>query len=188
MTIEKMGRYLVVGSDDGRWDVGDYSECNPIEMSVLAEPGCDDLEKLITIADSDIFTHPELSSTFQKSYREIMRGDCPGWELHAFEVFVGGICLYYCNRETRESGFLWIKGAENLALSFATAKTKLGFSPTYEVHIEHRNGQHCSTVIAEDLGFERYTRELKLLDPNKVNDSLFHEGNQYFRTTKYTGI
>lgn len=184
--------YKVIGGDMN-WEARDYCKCPPIKMSLFCYPDCteplyNNLDELIQLADSDCFTDPRICPGFKKKYAEIMRGHCHNWQLSAFGIFVGGIQLYYGNPRTGEEGFLWIIGAERLALTFQTQRSILGFTPTYSVLIKHENGDHKGTIMEEDFGYVRYKKEFLLIDQKKKDDDIFHKGNQYLRVTEYTGM
>lgn len=186
--------FYVVGSDRDKNSHNDCT-CRPIKMSLLRFPSgrplCDNLEELIELADSDMFSDEglkKLAPDFCENYAEIMRGNRSGWQLGAFRVFYGGIQLYYGNPQTHESGFLWVVGASEMYLKFETPRTKLGFTPTYEVRIEEsRNGRGYDTEIEEDLGYIRREITIKLKDPNQKS-SIFHIGNQIAHVTEYAGM
>lgn len=187
--------YRIIGGDMG-WEVRDFCKCPSISMSLYCRPGqakpdsysYNSMDELIELADSDCFHDLTLCPGFYKKYAKIMRGRCYGWQLSAFSVFVGGIKLYYGNPYTGEEGFLWIVGAERLALTFKTQRSLLGFIPTYTVFIEHKNGVHRETTVTEDFGYIRYEKEFLLIDPDKKDDNLFHDDNQYLAITEYAGI
>ena len=147
--------YLVVGSDCRTWNSEDSGNYESIKMSLghLCGGGID-LEEMIRLTDSDLFHEKfprERSRFFCENYAEIMRGNCPEWQLGAFRVFYGGIQLYYGNRKTDETGYLWITGAEALYLTFETPPMCSGFIPTYRVEIERFKGEVDGTYVEEDL-------------------------------------
>lgn len=188
--------YRVIGANpnDGRkwdWEMDTDPGCVPLEMSFV-ESIVMSQEDVIKLADSDMFMDDEYArenyADFRDNYADILRGECPDWQLNAFRVFVGGVELYFANPKTNDSGFLWIIGAEHLKLTFKAPRTRLGFNPVYEVYIVHENGEHLFTRVDEDLGYIRYENEIKLKDPDKKDDNLFHDDNQYLVVTEYAGL
>ncbi|MCI8980458.1 MAG: hypothetical protein HFE52_07305 [Clostridia bacterium] len=184
--------YLVVGSGKN-WNSHDSSSCRPIKMSLTCwpdsnEPVCDNLEELICLADSDMFTPPDNQEEFSRNYANIVRRNCPDWQLGAFRVFVGGIALYYGNTRNHEAGFLWIIGANNLRLTFEAPRTRLGFAPIYKVDIRHKDGRCFQTCVDEDLGYIRREIYFHLRDPHKADDDIYHRDNQYIEVTEYAGV
>jgi len=186
--------YLVVGS--GRdWNSYNSSKCAPIKMeltrSPLGKPYGIDLNTLIRLADSDCFLDNEetrkMYPEFREHYAEIMRGEFPDWQLGAFRVYYGGIRLYYGNRQTGESGRLWIANAELLRLTFKTPCTRIGFEPIYHVRIDCHSDGECDTEVEEDLGYLRREIHFELKDPNKKTD-IFHTENQILHITEYAGM
>lgn len=184
--------YLVVGSDKN-WNLHDSSSCRPIKMSLTCwpdsnEPECDNLEELIRLADSDMFIPTDNQEEFSRNYANIVRRNYPDWQLGAFRIFVGGIALYYGNTCTHETGFLWMIGANNLRLTFEAPCTRLGFIPSYKVDIRHKDGKCCRTYVEEDLGYIRREIYFHLRNPHKVDDDIYHRGNQYIEVTEYAGV
>lgn len=185
--------FLVVGSNLD-WNRHDSSKCEPIKMSLTCSsagrPRGIDLEEIIRLADSDLFhsKHPrDKNRYFCENYAEIMRGNCPDWQLGAFRVFYSGIQLYYGNRQTGETGFLWIIGAEELCLTFEAPRMRSGFVPTYQVDIDCAKDGLGGTYVDEDLGYLRRELTFELIDPDAKID-IFHENNQILRIIEYAGI
>lgn len=184
--------YLVIGSDCHTWDPDDSSKYESIKMYLehLSASGGSDLEEMIRLADSDLFHEKfprERKRFFRENYAEIMRGNCPDWQLGAFRVFYGGIQLYYGDRKTDETGYLWITGAEALYLTFETPPMRSGFVPTYRVEIERFKGEVDGTYVDEDLGYMRRWLRFKLINPDAKTD-IFHTNNQILHITEYAGI
>lgn len=99
-------------------------------------------------------------------------------------VFVGGIELFYNNIETKEHAFLWIMGRYAATkLKFECAKNCFGFTPTYYVECYSDR-----STIKEDLGYICNEVILKLKDPKKIDDNLFHDNNTVAEITEYAGI
>lgn len=195
------GEYIVIGTNDNsdiKWDEDKVMDCNckPIQMSltrcVANRFGDDDLKAFIGLADSDMFMggyyERKNYADFRKNYAEILRGNRPDWYISAFRLFVGGIQLYLINPQTHDNGFLWVVGARRLDITFQAPRTRLGFAPTYHIKIKHEGGRHLHTEVKEDLGYVRYEGELKLKDPRRKDDDLFHSGNQYFEGMEYAGL
>lgn len=204
MRIEEYRRDLMEGDNGGfsvissisDWNRHDSSRSDPLKMSLTRSeysgyPLGDDWEELIRLADSDCFLADDqtrkLFPDFQKHYPEIMRGECPDWQLGAFKVFYGGIHLDFGNCRTHETAFLWIIGARHLRLTFEAPRTRLGFTPIYEVSIDCNEDGQSVTVVEEDLGYLRREIRFELKDPHKKTD-IFHGGNQYLEITEYAGI
>lgn len=185
--------FLVVGSSRD-WNSHDSSKCEPLKMkltcSTADNPYGIDLETMIRLADSDLFRDKnlkKLAPEFSENYAEIMRGNCPDWQLGAFRVFYGGIQLYYGNRQTGETGFLWIVNAERLCLIFEAPCTRSGFVPTYRIRIECRADGWSDTSVEEDLGYLRRELIFELKDPDK-KPRIFHDDNQVLRVIEYVGM
>lgn len=185
--------FLVVGSNYD-WNSHDSSRCEPIKMRLACSPSGEpygvSLEEMIQLADSDLFHDKKLSAQnrdFCESYAEIMRGNRPDWQLGALRIFYGGIQLYYGNRQTGETGFLWIVGASHLRLTFETPRTRSGFVPTYQVNIDCDTGDWSDTRVEEDLGYLRRELIFELKDPGK-KASIFHDDNQTLRVFEYAGM
>ncbi len=195
MTVERytknlIGRgYRVIGGNV-EWDDCFSDNCSSIKMSVTCSKGgrsYSNIEELIKIADSDLFLSKN-KSDFCDNFPEIMRGNRPDWKLTAFDVFVGGVELYYRNSNLKENGFLWITEAKNLQLTFIAPQTRLGFKPFYKVSIEYIEKSKYITEIEEDLGYIRFRKEIKLKNPYKKSDGIFHEDNQIMYVTEYVGF
>lgn len=195
------GQYVVTGANDNsdvKWNEDQVMDCNckPIQMSltrcVANEFNNDDLETFIKLANSDMFLDGDYErenyADFRENYAEILRGSRPDWYISAFRLFVGGIQLYFVNSQTHDGGFLWIIGARRLDVTFQAPRTRLGFDPTYHIKIGHDSKRHLYTEVEEDLGYVCYEGELKLKDPSKKDDDLFHSGNQYFEGIEYAGL
>lgn len=186
--------YLVVGSDHD-WNSHNSSQCAPIKMSLtrlpLGKPYGIGLDELIRLADSDCFLNNETTKKmypeFRKYYAEIVQGNRSDRQLGAFRVFYGGIRLYYGNRQTGETGYLWIAGAELLRLTFETPRTRLGFKPAYHVRIDCYSDGKCDTEVEEDLGYLRREIHFDLKDPHKKTD-IFHTDNQVLHIFEYAGM
>lgn len=186
--------YLVLGSNRD-WNLHNDSTCVPIKMELTCSPAGrpygNSLEELIRLADSDCFLDDEdtreMYPEFHEHYEEIVLGKCPDWQLGAFRVFYGGIELYYGNRLTGETGYLWIMGASRLRLTFVAPRTRLGFDPTYIVRIDCDKDGHSNTEVEEDLGYLRREIHFELQDANKKTD-IFHTDNQNLRITEYAGM
>lgn len=204
MRIEEYTRDLIEGDNGGfsvvgsasDWQHHDSSRCEPLKMSLTCSKTCghpigDSWEDLIRLATSDCFLPDQetknLFPDFQKRYPEILRGECPNWQLGAFRVFYGGIHLDFGNCQTHETAFLWIIGAKMLRLTFEAPCTRFGFSPTYKVSIDCKNDGQCITEVEEDLGYLRRDIHFELKDPHKKTD-IFHTGNQYLIVSEYAGI
>ncbi len=184
--------YNVIGSTDS-WHLHDSSRCQPIIMSLTKDSDGivyhDNLEELIQLADSDLFLPKERRENlnFYKNYPAIIRGECPDWQLGAFQVFYDGIKLDYGNIRTHETGFLWVIGARRLRLTFHAPRTRLGFDPIYNVINEYSGDEHYLTRVEEDLGYMR--REIDFeLDPSKSSADIFHNHNTIISVTEYVGI
>lgn len=199
MRIEEYARelegdgFLVVGSSRD-WNSHDSSKCEPLKMSLTCSstgnPYGISLETMIQLAESDFFRDKnmkELAPEFSENYAEIMRGNRPDWQLGAFRVFYGGIQLYYGNRQTRETGSLWIVNAERLCLTFEAPRMSSGFVPTYRVRIECDEDGWSDTSVEEDLGYLHRELMFELKDPDKKS-RIFHEGNQVLRVIEYVGM
>lgn len=180
--------YMVVGSstyDIEPYDVDMYA---PIKMSLFcgafcnlapnAGPVYDNLEELIEIAE----VTSDYSEDFAENYAEIMRGNRPDWHLGRFDVYVGGITLYFGNRTTGETGSVCIDEARELWLTFECPRTRLGFDPIYNVRILH--GEDTETMVEEELGYMYRRIYFKLKDSARESDGGFPEDNQYLEITE----
>lgn len=197
-----VSEYIVIGANDRKtnWSDDDTtsSECSPIQMTinkckVLGQPcNTGNMEAFINAVDSDMFKGGYYEqggyTDFRENYADIIRGHRHDWLLSAFRVSVGIITLYFVNPQTLNSGFLWITEAQCLDITFQTSRTRLGFSPVYDIHISHSGKKHNCTRIKEDLGYIRYEGELKLIDPHKKDDDFLHHGNQIYVGVEYAGI
>lgn len=174
------GGFMVMGSTSD-WNLHDSSRCDPIKMSLTCSRFGSQIgigwEELIRLASSDCLLPSkqarEMYPDFQKHYPEIMRGECPDWQLGAFKVFYGGIHLDFGNRQTHETAFLRIVGASMLRLTFEAPRTRLGFIPTYKVRIDCDEDGQSITEVEEDLGYIR--REI-------------HFELKYLEIAEYAGI
>lgn len=138
---------------------------------------------ILKTADSDLFGDPD-QVDFTENYAAIVKGNRPDWQMSAFRVSVGIIGLFYNNIETKDYAFLWITGNYvAVKLTFECAKNYFGFKPTY--YVECHSDQ---STIEEDLGYIRNEVTLKLKDPKKTDDNLFHDNNTIIETTEYAGI
>lgn len=183
------GGYIVHGYN-GDFDnhLGD-DDFKPIQMK-LAEANKMSKERqemywnhLLKTADSDLFGDPD-QADFTQNYAAIIKGKRPDWQLSAFRVSVGSIELFYNNIEIKKYAFLWITSNYGaVKLRFECAKNYFGFKPTY--YVECHNDQ---STIEEDLGYIRNQAMLKLKDPKKTDDNLFHDFNTIIETTEYAGI
>lgn len=189
------GGFSIMGNNRD-WNSHDSSKCTPIKMAltcseVSGNPIGSDWNQLIQLADSSCFADRDLErnmySEFRKHYPEIMRGECPDWQLGAFRVFYGGIYLDYGNCCTGENGFLWVIGARNLRLTFETPRTRLGFDPIYRVSIDCEDDGQSVTLVEEDLGYLRREIRFEIKDPCKKTN-IFHVDNQILHVTEYAGI
>lgn len=191
--------YMVIGADTNlnkRWDfdMNTDKECLPLKMTCPKRPlsaYSNELERLISLSKSDLFDDAgrvSIQHIFVDSYAEIVRGNRPGWYISAFRVFVGGIELFFTGPKDEGHGFSWIIG-NDLRLRFEAPRTRLGFTPTYDISIRvDGKGNSEKTLVTEDLGYVIFENELKLIDPEKQGDNIFHDGNQYITVTEYAGI
>lgn len=199
MRIEEYSRelrgkgFLVVGSSLS-WFDHDSSKCEPIAMDLQRFPDGEPLgigfEEMAQLADSDLFhTEPakDEKRNFCKNYAEIMQGSCRDWQLGAFKVSYGGISLYYGNRQTGETGHLWILDAQRLYLTFEAPRTRFGLVPVYKVWIDCGKDGCCDTLVEEDLGYLRRELTFNLKDPDRETN-IFHDDNQVLTVTEYAGI
>lgn len=171
-TRELVGAGYEIVSVQGDFSENDYySYGAPIEMSMMylhdnsQYPLFDNLEELIKAASVE---YADDEPGFEQIYPDIMRGNRPDWQLSEVQVFPDGIALTYSN-DQRDIGRVIISGIE-LGLTFKTSRTRLGFDPTYKVHISH---DPCGTFtkVYEDLGYMRRIIFLELkenADPRKA--------------------
>ncbi len=198
MRIEKYtrelvdGAYRVIGGSTYSDNIYDYDEYEPIEMSLSKGPfdkraydkngsAYDNFEELVGIAE----VMSEDSEDFAENYAEIMRGNCPDWYLAGFDVSVGEISLNFANQLTGEVGWVKIAGAKRLWLTFKTPRTRLGFDPKYNVHIEHVYGKQRTTV-EEDQGY--LYRFIKFKTKEDAEDNCRKSPQSYMEITEYAGI
>ncbi len=173
---------------------GDFRDCTgdadfkPIQIK-LAEANKMSKERqekywdyILETADSDLFGDLD-QADFTENYAAIVKGKRPDWQLSAFRVSVGIIELFYNNIKTKNYAFLWIKHCCSMRLEFKCAKNYFGFKPTYYVDCHHDK-----SIIEEDLGYIRNEVKLKLKDPKKADDDLFHSDNTIIEITEYAGI
>lgn len=182
--------YLVVGSCRD-WNSHNSSQCAPIKMeltrSPLGRPYGVDLDELISDCVLDNEEAKKMYPEFREHYPAIVRGERPDWQLGAFRVYYGGIRLYYGNRQTGETGSLWIADAVQLRLTFKAPRTQLGFEPTYYVRIDCYHDGECDTEVEEDLGYLRREIHFELKAPYKKTD-IFHTDNQVLHIIEYAGM
>lgn len=189
--------YRIVGSTVYGTENYDYASYKPIEMFLSRGSLCcpapsnrpfyDNLEDLINIAKTEIPCSNAITDDFEENYAEILRGNRPDWQLGGFTVFVGGIELGFGHPESGTVAFLFLVGAQRLWLTFKAPRTRLGFSPVYNVRIKHDGKKHCFTKVEEDLGYTYREVEFKLIDPARKDDIL-HTDNQYLKVTEYTDL
>lgn len=139
-------------------------------------------DRILKTADSDLFGDPD-QADFTENHAAIIKGKRPDWQLSAFRVSVGIIGLFYNNIETKENAFLWITGNYGAKLTFRCAKNHSGFKTTYCVECYHNK-----SIIKEDLGYIRSEAILRLKNPEKTDDNLFHDWNTIIETTEYAGV
>lgn len=181
--------YVVHGyNEDFRGRMGD-ADFNPIQMKLTKADGMSEEQQetywdhILKTADSDLFGDPD-QVDFTENCAAIVKGKRPDWQLSAFRVSVGIIELFYNNIETKDYAFLWVTSNHGtVKLKFECAKNCFGFKPTYCV-----NCYRDQTDIEEDLGYIRNDVTLKLKDPKKADDNLFHDHNTIIEITEYAGI
>lgn len=83
--------------------------------------------------------------------------------------------------ETGGIAFLWLREADGLHLHFECPKTRLGFTPSYEVTINRQ-----TTRVEEDQGYMMRDIRFMLRDPSKGVDS--DVDNQRIAVTEAVGI
>lgn len=180
--------YVVHGYNGDFHDRMGDADFKPIQMKLTK---ADEMPKerqemywdhILKTADSDLFGDPD-QVDFTENYAAIVKGKRPDWQMSAFRVSVGIIELYYNNIETKEYAFLWITGGCTMRLRFECAENYFGFKPTYCVDC-----YHDQSTIKEDLGYIRNEVILKLKDPKKTDDDLFHSHNTIIETTEYASI
>lgn len=184
--------YRVVGSSTYDIEPYDFDSYEPIRMSLSCgafccpapngKPAYDNLEELIGIAEPN---HGE-SEDFEDNYAEIIRGNRPDWHLGGFDVYVGGITLYFGNRTTEENGWVHIIGAKELWLTFKCPRTRLGFAPVYNVRIEHK--KEPLTMVEEELGYMYRRIYFKLRNPDCKDGNIQQRNNQYLEITECVGL
>lgn len=194
-TRELIGEgYTVIGSAAyGRGNFVDFARYTPIAMSLSSgplhnpmpngRPFYDNLEDLIDIAKPTIPDSNEITDDFEENYAEIIRGNCPDWQLGGFSVSVGRISLGFGHPGSGNVAFLDIIGAQRLWLTFRTSRTKLGFDPVYNVHIKHDGQNHLFTRMEEDIGCVYQEIEFKEREYNAPN-----ENRQYLEVIEYTAM
>lgn len=181
--------YVVHGyNGDFRDCVGD-ADFKPIQMKLAkADEMSEERQEeswnhILETADSDLFGDLD-QADFTENYAAIVKGKRPDWQLSAFRVSVGIIELFYNNIETKDYAFLWVTSNHGtVKLKFECAKNCFGFKPTYCV-----NCYRDQTDIEEVLGYIRNDVTLKLKDPKKADDNLFHGHNTIIEITEYAGI
>ena len=118
---------------------------------------------------------------FCKSWYDILRGKRQDWQCSGFRVFAGLVEIYFVRPETGGIAFLWLREADGLRLHFECPKTKLGFTPSYEVTINRQ-----TTRVEEDQGYMMRDIRFMLKDPSKGVDS--DVDNQRIAVTEAVGI
>lgn len=158
--------FTVVGSNIRRYSDQSDCDCDPIRMSLTmcdngmgeARPDGDSLDTLLEFAqvNSSNEEADDEDTEFEKHFAEIFHDEHPNWQLGEFSIHLGAITLWYGNIMTQSTGSIRIRGAQNLRLTFRTARTRLGFDPVYHVRIQYdEHGQHKCTEVEENLGYMR---------------------------------
>ncbi len=183
--------YRILSTSDVYWAHSAYYG-TPIEMSMTylhdgdKHPLHDNLEELIRAADVEL-VDDEDEANFMDLYPEIMRGNCPGWQLGEVQVYSGGIMLAYGNTYRSDIGRVYIEGLD-LALTFKGARTRLGFDPVYKVHVKHNpDGTHCFTMVDEDLGYIRRIISFALKEQADPKRACLGE-NQIIHVVEHVGM
>ncbi len=118
---------------------------------------------------------------FCKSWYDILRGKRQDWQCSGFRVFAGLVEIYFVRPGTGGIAFLWLREADGLHLHFECPKTRLGFTPSYEVTINRQ-----TTRVEEDQGYMMRDIRFMLKDPSKGVDS--DVDNQRIAVTEAVGI
>lgn len=191
-TRELTGRGYRILSTSGTYEDHSSYYGDPIEMSMMyfrnddKGPIFDNLEELIRAAKVELIADPG-ETVFDEIYPDVMRGNCPNWQLGEVQVYPDGVLLIYGNEDLGEEEYVRIEGV-SLGLTFKTSRTRLGFDPTYKVLIRHSpDGTPLFTRVDEDLGYMRRIILFELKEQADPKKACLDE-NQIIHVVEYIGL
>lgn len=176
--------YTVVGSDV-RYESLPGRHCNPIKMTnLIGGQATDNVENLVRAVDVDWGENEYLDSFFYQNYADILRGKYPKWELLAFRVVVGYLCLSYFHKETKDEGYLLLGGKSysNIKVRFDAPSVSGGAESKYIVAIGTLADKSQYTLVTEYPANARREIEFYFKDLNKTDPFV---DQQYIEVTEY---